>query len=666
MNLNRANISLRQDIADAKKLLEEIEKLPPILPPLYLRIASAFYDDDRRWEALVVYGDLMRRFPKSEEMESALYASLVAFAEINQPKRSLALCEQYVKQFPHGKELPTVIYLQGNIALQNRDFAKAESFFGILLKDYAATPLAEQVRFLMGNSKFQQGAFKDAAAEYRAYIGQFPKGDAIEEATYRLAVSTLFEGSISDALPLINKYLKAYPNGQFAADAKYRLMVCEFASKSFAKVIADSKAWQNQFGSDQQLGEVLALEADCYVATEEPDLAVQTYIRSYKAATSDEVLNYSLFEASKLLQKKGDWEQIASMFEEFVKDKPDHPAVSTALFWIGKAKVKLGKTDEAKQILADAVKKYINDPKREAVEQIISQLALLCAKRKLTSPATTGSGETLSPAPASASEPPANPGEELEALLVGGTTATARSRVLYANAEIFRLTKQPEKEDAALLEIAETCKPEDLSVLVLGVVGERLVVNGKLEKAEPYFAYLLAEYPKSDLVDFAYVGMGDIAFQKKNYSKALAFYKDGMDSSPAGAKMRDLTLGQAKSLLALNRLDEAKKLFLEISANREWRGEATAAAVYSLGEIEMKSDHLPEAIAYYQRVYVAYQKYLPWVAKAYIQSAVCFEKLGKQQEAINTYRELLRNQKLTTFPEAEVARTAIEASGGKL
>ena len=131
-------------------------------------------------------------------------------------------------------------------------------------------------------------------------------------------------------------------------------------------------------------------------------------------------------------------------------------------------------------------------------------------------------------------------------------------------------------------------------------------------------------------------------------------------------RMRDLTVGKAKSLLALNRLDDAKKLFQEIAAMREWRGEATAIAVFSLGEIEMKSNHLPEAIAYYQRVFVAYQKFLPLVAKAYIQSADCFKQLGKNQEALNTYKELLRNEKLRLFPETEIARKAVEAAGAQL
>jgi tetratricopeptide (TPR) repeat protein len=127
--------------------------------------------------------------------------------------------------------------------------------------------------------------------------------------------------------------------------------------------------------------------------------------------------------------------------------------------------------------------------------------------------------------------------------------------------------------------------------------------------------------------------------------------------------LKDVTVGKAKCLLALGKLDEAKKVFEQVAAAREWRGDATAFSVYSIGEIFQKQGKLPEAIAQYQRVYVAYQKFLPWVAKAYTQSGECFEKLGKTQEALNTYREMLRNEKLAKFPETEVARKRLEEAG---
>jgi tetratricopeptide (TPR) repeat protein len=84
-----------------------------------------------------------------------------------------------------------------------------------------------------------------------------------------------------------------------------------------------------------------------------------------------------------------------------------------------------------------------------------------------------------------------------------------------------------------------------------------------------------------------------------------------------------------------------------------------------MGDIALKQNDLPTAIANYQRVYVAYQRYLPWVAKAYINSGDCFERLGKLPEAVKTYQEMLANEKLAAFPEADVARKRLEVLGSK-
>ena len=99
-------------------------------------------------------------------------------------------------------------------------------------------------------------------------------------------------------------------------------------------------------------------------------------------------------------------------------------------------------------------------------------------------------------------------------------------------------------------------------------------------------------FPKNDNVDFAYAGLGEIAFQKKQYDKALDFFQDGTDKIAANQKLKDLTVGQAKTLLALGKFDEAKKIFEQAASVKEWRGETTAFCVYSLGEIEAKQEPL--------------------------------------------------------------------------
>jgi tetratricopeptide (TPR) repeat protein len=384
------------------------------------------------------------------------------------------------------------------------------------------------------------------------------------------------------------------------------------------------------------------------------------------------------------------------MYEDFVKEHPTHSQVVTAAYWIGKAMVHTGKGDEAKKFIADTIRKYIDDPHRDAVDQLITQLALLCVHKKRVptpSPApapaiTSGTSAvaaakpvpTPTPVPAATpAEVETDPGAELDALLGSAeqdASPTAKARILFAKGQLAFLRRQIPEEEKNYAIIADKFKPEDLSSVILAMVGDYLMFKGQTDKAQSYYQYLLDEFPKSDVLDYAYNGLGQIAYDKKDYAKALKYYTDAIDKGAAAQKFKDLTIGKARTLLALGRLDEAKKVFEEVASNRDWRGPLTAESLCSMGDIaqkqadgiqdsKQKQAKLAEAIAYYQRVFVAYQRYLPWVAKAYIASGQCFEKMDKVPEAVNTYREMLHNEKLAAFPEADVAKQRLQLLGAQ-
>ncbi len=664
--LAAANNQIKSDMEQTRKLLEEFQKLPSITPAIYIRMARCFYELDRKWEAIVVYDEIVDRFGQIPEREPALFGLIASLSDVGQAQKAEERCEQYLREFKNGPNAQTVGYMIGVVALQANDPKAAETYFNRMLQAQPDSKFRDQMRFLLGNAKFLEGQYDQATAEYKKYIHDFPKGQNFEEANYRLALTALFSGKYQEAMDQLHAYLQKYPQGAFKSDAKYRLAVCKYAASLYDEVVADCQAWEREYPKNKQLGEVLALHADAYAATDRTEDAIRFYIDSYKKATTDEVVNYSLFAASKLLQKRGEWDKVAELFNGFIEQRPDSPTVVAALYWIGKAKAHEGKLDEAKKLSAETIKKYIADPSREAVEMLLTQLAQLCVKKK---PADGGRSSATPNAGGSAPQelgPPPNPGAELDALLgstEGDTNATARARILFAKAELARLRRQPAEEEKNIGRIAEQFKPADLSPLLLGRVGDYLLGKKEPEKATAFYQTLMDDYPKSENVDFAYNGLGEIAFEKHDLPQALRYFSDGTDRIAASQKLKDLTVGKAKTLLAMNKLDEAKKVFEQVASVRDWRGESTAFSVFSLGEIEAKQGHWAEANAYFQRVYVAYQKFLPWVAKAYIRSGESFEKLGKTQEAANTYREMLRNQKLSGFAEAAEARKRLEALG---
>jgi TolA-binding protein len=381
------------------------------------------------------------------------------------------------------------------------------------------------------------------------------------------------------------------------------------------------------------------------------------------------VLNYSLFEASKYMQKLGRWDDVGRLFAEFVANKPDHPSVVTAMYWIAKAKARTGQVEQAKELMVENLKKYINEPKREGVEQLLSQLAQVCSKRtRQPAPAAPLPGE---PVPAQSSEPaseppPFDPFAELDKWLKPleeNASPLVSARLLFARTEMAEIKKQDAQREKMLLEMSERFKPEELSPPLLALVGDFLLAKGETERATVLYEKLREDFPKSDHLDVAYVGLGEIAFAKKDYARALQLFSDAIDKVTASMKMKEATLGKARTLLELGKFDESRKLFEQVASIREWRGDATAQAIYSLGEIEERQNRYNEAIAFYRRVFVAYQKYLPWVAKSYLKAAETFDKMGKRDDAINNLRDMLRNERLQALPESQQARKQLRDWG---
>jgi tetratricopeptide (TPR) repeat protein len=434
------------------------------------------------------------------------------------------------------------------------------------------------------------------------------------------------------------------------------------------------------------------------------------------------------------MQKAGQWERLTAMFQEFIAANPEHQAAVAGMYWIGKAKAKLGRVEEAKSFLLEQFQKYYNEPKREAVESLAQQIAQLCTRRPSAPPppagapaaepgnppaapasppapempvaqnapapaadapvAPTGAIAALEPATtasttenptpqqqpvaaggeapvgqvvaALAEPPPWDPYAEYDRLmnpLVEGAKPVGKARILLGKAELYDLKRQPDKKQEIFGQIAKDFPPEDLSPVLLGKIGDYLLEHGEVERATAMYERLRTDFLRSEYLDFAYTGLGEIALRAKQSDKALEHFTTALDKVGAVFKIKEATIGKAQALLELGKYDESKKLFEEVASIKEWRGDATALAIYSLGEIEERQSRYPEAIAYYRRVFVAYQKYVTWVARAHLAAARVFDKANKRADAIDQLKDMLRNEKLLNLPEAEEARQLLQRWG---
>lgn len=643
-------------IKATKEALDEIAKRADYDATLFYRLGHTFLRRGGAWEAAIVFERLLKTYPESEEREQAYLELVRAYADTGRVDRMRTALDEFMRATPSSKLLPQALYVAAQAAFdQGRSDLQLE-FLEVGVNRFPEAELTEFMVLMQANAHFSGGRFEEARAAAESYTTKYPTGRFAEDAVYLRAMATLVLGRAGEAIKEINDYIAKYPQGRFVADGRYRIAAAQYAMQDYPAAEKQLDAWLADFPADHpQRGEALSTQGDVYAGEGRIDDAIASYRAAMAASLSDDQLGYVLDELTKHYQAKRDYNSAAVMWEDFARERPDHVFVINAAYWIGRLRGREGKPDAAISQMGEIARRYVNDPNRDAVERLLTQMAALLARNPRPGP------DGVRPPPPSAEQISARVRQELAAGLAADQP-TLKARILFTEAEVASLRKNYALRDELLGRIGAEVPPESLSPGLLGRVGDLLREQGKLPAARACYDQLVLRYPRSMYADFGYVGLGELAYLAGEYDTALIHFTNAIDRAGARFKLLEATLGRAKTLLASGKLDAAKELFEQIASNRSWRGEATAQSIYSLGEILAKrggTEDLAQAQAHFQRVFISYKKFTPWVARAYLGSGQTFEKLGKNPEALATYREMLRDERLSAYPETARARERI-------
>jgi len=645
--------SLRQEtlaerLETAKAALRRLEETVDFDLPRLLRQGRALLESGEPWEAIVLYDETLGRFPRSAHAPYVLHGLILARQAAGRPGVALDLCRRFLADYPDQALSPEIASLAGRLALDLKQPKEAEAFFGSAI-DRSSGTLRAQMIAQLGHARFARGEWAAAREAFERFAREFPADAWVEGALYRAALTWYLDTGDVDRYRKAEKALKdfivRFPRSEHVPDAGYRLAVCLFAFQEPGKAIGACEEWERRNPTHALLGEVLSLKADVLRETGASATALDEYLRASSAASSDEVLDYALTQAARLLEASRDWARLSSLFRTQLERAPDSPLSLGWAYWFARAEARAGRPDEAWDFLAGRVRLSLADETREDVEKILLLMAQIRTRKRGAEAAHAEPDAELS----------ARLGVEEEA------PALAKARISLYEAYSLRLTRKAADADRTLLRVGRELAPGELSAPLLAESGEVLAKAGEAERAALFFNELIARFPASSYRDFAYVGLGDIALERGEPAAALKHYDDAIDLAGAEHRLREATLGRALASFDLGRLDEAEKLFAQVAATKEWRGEATAQSLHYLGLVAVRRGDLPKGIAFFQRVFVSQGRHPRWVAASYLESARAFEQLGKAGEAAATYREMLRHERLQDRPELSTARERLAA-----
>jgi tetratricopeptide (TPR) repeat protein len=648
-------------LTQARTSLAEVEKLPTFDATLRQHLAAAFQERGGVWEAALLLEDLLALHPEHPDRESAWFALVRAYADAGRLEKVRDSIDRFLAAHPASLLGPRALYRAAEAAGQRNDLSGQLAFLDLADQRFPSNDLSEPIRLLRANALFALARYAEARTVAVGYLADFPRGRFPEEASYLAAMADLAEGRATDAEKKILDYLRAFPEGRFVPDARYRLAATAYAHQDYADCAKLCANWLSGFSADQpQRGEVLSLQGDALAGLGDVPGAIAAYRGAIDFPLSEEQLGYVLDELTRHYQARRDYDTAVALWENFAAERPEHPYVINAAYWISRLRAKEGRPDEALPLVAEITRRYLTDPDRGDVERLLVELAATLAR-----PPRTRAGE---PKPAPNPEPALF--ARADELLLDERTReapTARARALFVHAEIAAARQNPALRDEILDQIAANFAPDQLPAGILGKVGDALLAQSQPELAAPFYERLVAAHPRSLFADYGYVGLGEVALQANRPEKALARFDAAIDVAGARSKLKEATLGRAHARLALGQLEAARTLFEEVAGNRAWRGEATAEALFQLGEIATRRatpDDLAKAQAHYQRIYLSYKRFPGWVAKAYLRSAETFDRLGQPAEALTTLNRMLTEERLAPFPEWQKAlalKPALEA-----
>lgn len=654
-------------IENTDKILGEVRTLADYDANLQYRIGRCYFNMERYWPACVAFETLANEFPESPDAPTALFGAIICQWKLARPDATRDLCQSYLQRFHEGKHLPQVAELNATLLLQQGLNDKAISFLDQYLSKHAQTESREKFLLLLANARFQAGAYNDAAKDYDALRKEFASSPEFEEFTYRRALCDFLRNDYQATVKAFDAYERDFPNGQFVADVRYRRGIIQLAiadklrredkpeesAREYDKLVAAMDDLLNNPGTQGYAGQIHTLLGDAWSAKGDNNQAADHYAAAVRNANRDDnVIQYSLEQATNLLRSNRRFDDLESLWRDFLQQNPRHPMALRGVAELSKLLVRSKKQDEARKMLAKYSLREIHNTRSEYVEMLVSQLAgLFVPPRSFKKDAPKPDIEELEKQLAAALEVP----EETR-------SPAYLARLSFAKAELARMMRDPVRNELHLNSIAASASPDDLGPILLSILGQFLIDTRQYDKAVPFFTRLRDAFPESMFSDAAPVGLGNIALEKQDYEAAAKEFEFALTSSAGGSMFKEATFGKALALYHLKKPDEARKLFEEIVATKDWRGEEKAGALFYLGEIAADKGDKGAANAYFQRVYLSHGAYPRFAAKAYIRSAEMLAADGQRDAAMKTYR-LLANHKNPKLAETEEARLARERLG---
>ncbi len=633
---------LRRILDGFRRELERIRAQTEYTQELRFRIAGVYYEQKRSWEALAAFRSLYEEFSGQPIAEQGLYSSFSTALDMGYSIRARDDGLLYLSAYPNGRWFDQVSLALVQMYAGREAYADAEDLAQHILSIRPRHEKQNQLLFQLGYARFQQEDFAGARDAFGPILKQPSESRVFESARYWQAMSLLFEGRFDDAEQAFLDVLDGAADGPIAEDAAYRIHVCRYGKGDLNGALDGFRTFIRRFPDSPLVAEAFMMVGDILAADGQLDQAVEAYREVENNTDTMPDVIYAFLQTIKILELENRYDRINTLARDHIETYGEQGAFTEAYYWIATSEARQGRFAEANDVMLQAIARYGDQARHGGIDMMIRDLILEFRTTQAAKDQTAFLDRLYA--------------ELQEAAKREETTLWLRLLTLFAE---IRPAQRPELTRILLHE----SYIQDAGPVTLDFMGREAEAAGNTNFAVKVYRHFMQTFPDSDLAADAMMGLADHHKRQGDYIEAEEWYRRVASRFPDRATAGSAMVRVGDMHRVRGNLDQAIETYNTVLSIKEWKGEAWAEALYNIGLCRREQGETEAAFAFFQRVYVLYAGYPQWVARAYLQSAECLEQLGKTQEAVRTYTEMIHREDVKGLPEVMDAIEALQRLG---
>lgn len=646
----------RRDAAAAYADLAQKHPQDPLAPQaLYMAALASLNAADHR-KALDYSEQFLKQFSDKELAADVAYIAAESNLQLGKYEEAIARYDRLLKQYPKRSDVPTWQVRRGLALFLNKKYTEVVATIEPLLASLAGKPLFAEASYLVGSSQNELKKYDAALKTLAAGLATDPRGRHAADTLLALAVAERRLNKQTEAKAHLRQLLTQFPDSPLldrahfrlaedasaagdsaAAQAEYKLVVEQFPGSSLAPNALYGLAW-SQLGSRDFAGAVATLDT---LVAKYPTSELAARARYARALAREELKQFAA---------------AVEDLEAFLQTNPSGTDKADARYVLGLCQAGLNQPQEAAKTFRAVLDE---NPTYAGADKVLYELAWTLrsldqsaeaaqtfrrlAKEHAASPLAAEALYHVAEAEYQAERFSAAAALYYESMQKAGKTTLGENAAHKLGWSYFRDNAFDKAQQAFAYQRA-TWPQGTLASDALFMQAESLFKQGKFADAMPLYEQVKNPSGK-DFAALALLRAAQAQGKLKQWQASLATLSQAVKQFADSEHLPEMLYEQAWAKQNLGQSDEALSLYEEVTAKSE--AEVAARARFMIGEIYFEKKNHAEAIKSFFKAAYGYG-YPQWQANAHYEAGRCFEVLGKKDQAVKSYQEVVEK-----FPQSD-------------